>query len=488
MAVHCLRCVAWCLLATAACQVSGRLLFATKTPYDLSRKLFGAFFEETLKRPVLRSSFFPADACTPLHLSVLLRHGSRFPSPGDVEDVAEFVRRLHESDIGEEFAHLKNWTNPFTMDVTKTLGHAGFVENVDIAKRTVANFERLFSGSKSSADAGRPDIALVASNTSRTVDSAKGFATGLSHALSIRDLSEDLKLDNSLLRFFDTCQRYVKTVESNKSAAADFHTFRHGPEMQAAADRVSKRLGLRAGPPLTTDELKTIWVMCGYETSLFRDRPSSWCKLLTPEDTDTLEYTWDLKSYWKKAHGHEVNYAQSCPLIDRIIGNLEGAAAGRPGVPKLAAYFAHAETVLPVLAALGLFNDSVPLLASNFDRHRASRSFRSSYIASFACNVALVLYRCQPPGARGTPVHPHWGDTLAEHMVQLMVNEHAVPFPFAGGRLAVPYSEVLAHYAHRTGSACRFADVCSMSDTAHQSTHPEAGGLPSAAQGRRDEL
>lgn len=60
---------------------------------------------------------------------------------------------------------------------------------------------------------------------------------------------------------------------------------------------------------------------------------------------------------------------------------------------SVVAYFTHSGTLLKVFARLGLFNDSVPLLGSNFDHHRNSRKWRTSVIDPFATNIAFVLYR-----------------------------------------------------------------------------------------------
>lgn len=64
-----------------------------------------------------------------------------------------------------------------------------------------------------------------------------------------------------------------------------------------------------------------------------------------------------------------------------------------PSSPSVVAYFTHSGTLLKVIARLGLFNDSVPLLGNNFDHHRNSRKWRTSVIDPFATNLAFVLYK-----------------------------------------------------------------------------------------------
>lgn len=56
-------------------------------------------------------------------------------------------------------------------------------------------------------------------------------------------------------------------------------------------------------------------------------------------------------------------------------------------------YFTHDAALHMMLAALGVAHDDVPLLASNMDQ-QAKREFRTSFIGSFAANLAAVFYQC----------------------------------------------------------------------------------------------
>ncbi|VDP43178.1 unnamed protein product [Schistosoma mattheei] len=76
-------------------------------------------------------------------------------------------------------------------------------------------------------------------------------------------------------------------------------------------------------------------------------------------------------------------------------------------------WFGHAETILPIVAALGIFNNSIghstlhKLTADSFDERLrmiydtdvpSPTMFRTSYIAPFAGNVAFLLYYCPDLG------------------------------------------------------------------------------------------
>jgi multiple inositol-polyphosphate phosphatase / 2,3-bisphosphoglycerate 3-phosphatase len=136
-------------------------------------------------------------------------------------------------------------------------------------------------------------------------------------------------------------------------------------------------------------------------------------------------------------------------------------------------YFGHAETVVPVLAALGLFKDGFPLLAADFGSHAAKqRKFRVSHISPFAVNVALVLYEKQDfadsgtePSARVDDSLPQQSDTADHYMLELLFKEKSMEFPFAT-RILWPYSEVRRKYEEYI-DRCDFHKIC---ESAERST------------------
>lgn len=190
-----------------------RQLHATKTPYSEAKDLMQSYLEHThegLKsRPISNGNFHPS-VCTPKQLTLMLRHGTRFPSSGDIKRVAKFMEKLPHVDLVQEFATLKNWHNDFTKENEKILSESGRQENVDIASRFIQNFPSLFEA----AVMDRNRFEFVASNTQRTKASAEGFAQGMAESLSlIKDqVFEQLELRNDLLRFFENCANYKYQV------------------------------------------------------------------------------------------------------------------------------------------------------------------------------------------------------------------------------------------------------------------------------------
>ena len=115
-------------------------------------------------------------------------------------------------------------------------------------------------------------------------------------------------------------------------------------------------------------------------------------------------------SYYQKGYGLALNYHMACPLLSELITVIKEKVSGDPArameVAKLR--FAHAETIIPLIAILGLFNESnhdmkgdptkvnhtLPLCFSEIQEEMEARTWRTSLFASFAGNVAMILYKC----------------------------------------------------------------------------------------------
>ena len=107
----------------------------------------------------------------------------------------------------------------------------------------------------------------------------------------------------------------------------------------------------------------------------------------------------------------------SIELVRKMSESVE--AAQHTEWPRAMFRFGHAENVLPLVLQLGLYRDQDPLTAeSAID---APRLWRTSRIAPFGTNVAVVLYRC-----------------AAGFFVQVRHNERAVALPDCGSPLPSP--------------------------------------------------
>ena len=79
-----------------------------------------------------------------------------------------------------------------------------------------------------------------------------------------------------------------------------------------------------------------------------------------------LEFADDLKFYWKDGYGFDINWKMTQPLMAELTQKLSQLKSGDPDTLPAYLYFGHSESTNNVLAALGLYKDTSPLVASQW--------------------------------------------------------------------------------------------------------------------------
>ena len=118
--------------------------------------------------------------------------------------------------------------------------------------------------------------------------------------------------------------------------------------------------------------------------------------------------------------------------------------------------FAHAETLGPLYAALGVFSDKEALRADNFHAQKG-RLFRTSLILPFAANLQFVLYECEPQEP-DTTAEDDETETIAEYYLKLLVNERVEKFPGCEEEMC-PYTKVREALKEQIDE-CNFVQMC----------------------------
>uniref|UniRef100_G3P3F8 2,3-bisphosphoglycerate 3-phosphatase n=1 Tax=Gasterosteus aculeatus aculeatus TaxID=481459 RepID=G3P3F8_GASAC len=181
-----------------------------------------------------------------------------------------------------------------------------------------------------------------------------------------------------------------------------------------------------------TDMAEAAFYLCAYEFAI-KTVNSPWCRLFDEVDAQVLEYANDLKQFWKRAYGHDINSKSSCILFHDAFSRLDNAASeirlGKQVTEAVTVQVGHAETLLPLLTLLGFFKDSDALTSTNYAT-QAQRSFRTSHMLPYAANLLLVLYDCGG----------------GELRLQPLLNEKPMTFPGLTGTPVPLYEDVKDHY------------------------------------------
>ncbi|KAL7990437.1 hypothetical protein Chor_013867 [Crotalus horridus] len=259
--------------------------------------------------PALSGFPLPPASCTPLHLSAVVRHGTRFPTRKQIEKLARLHGLLRgdgkRCSVAERLARWEMWYQP---DMDGKLAPKGERDMRMLAKRLVARFPSLLAPGRR--------LAFTSSSKHRCVDSSGAFRAGLREALygQLSDgeknaldagvtvaanavtLTETFEINDKLMRFFDHCEKFVRDVEDNDTALYEVDAFKESPEMMKIVNKTTHTLCLPV-EDLNADLLQV------------------------------LEYLNDLKQYWKRAYGYNINSQSSCVLFQDIFKNLDKAVS-----------------------------------------------------------------------------------------------------------------------------------------------------------------
>ena len=428
-----------CAHVLAKTRGSIRRNFATKSRYPV----YDATDIDVSKTPV---------GCTPLHLNMVSRHGTRYPSNKDIiemKELADYINQFHKDETTYESLKLP-WVNRFQHG-GKFLAEVGEEELYNISKRVLKRFPSLFTPKYS----GEQHY-FVSTVTPRASQSASAFAFGLFEGTGNLGRAKfqpvaitTTNLTEPVLRFFDACSEYKQEVSENKKISLrELQKFKEGPEMENLKRVLARRLNITDHSGLTSDNIQSMFLSCAYELAIYGE--GQWCSVLDDSEFDVIEYLYDIKNYWKRGYGYKINYEMSCMLLKNLTESIENVIKYLKTLDphtKAIFHFAHAETIIPLVCLLGLYKDKEPLLANNYQEQK-TRLFRTSYIAPFSGNVAVVLFTCK-----------NVEENFDSFYVQVLVNEKPAALPCCDEKEMCPLYQFRKCFDN-ISRQCDFAKMC----------------------------
>lgn len=419
---------------------TGSSRFGTKAAY-----FFNASAASTLKT---------STNCRPVHLNMIIRHGSRYPSDGDREDIDKLLTKLNSIYNASSPFRYKNLTIPWNKPTewknakASELSQVGEIEQYNIAARYRAWFSQVFEN-----DYWNKYYSFVASDKLRNAQSAIAFAFGLFEGKGPLASSKfqpvaiefaGREKDDKLLNSYKACPRYE--IDVKEHGLQEVEKFMEGPEVKNVTRRLEERLQLTGKVSLTFDYVEKIFRLCSFGV-MNRD-DYTWCPLLDHEDMKVLEYQADLEAYYEHSYGNQLSYKVVCPLLSQMSTNLKEFSEGKidaRGVFR----FSSSGTLTALLTILGLYRDTVPLTAGNY-REQNNRLFRLSNMVTMSANIAMVLFACNSTEMAGKH----------QFKVQLLVNEVPVGLSCCQGNMECTLEQFLSCYEEIV-KGCDFDAMCS---------------------------
>jgi len=252
----------------------------------------------------------------------------------------------------------------------------------------------------------------------------------------IYSFSESKGRDNKL-RFFEECKKY-KELEESSAYTMDKKAYqdRYFPKI---AKNITNIIGAEDHWKVTEKDVTLIMEMCSAEYNMNNTR-DRFCSLFSQEDFESIELYYDIGAYHTMGYGWDLSYQIACPLVSDIIGKMERKINGSDN-SKAFLRFAHAETIVPLLARMGLFKDPFQISWNTDSQLLKDRKWKTSHFATFASNVAFALYRCP-----------------TDYKVEVSINEGQIAFEKCNNEIFCSFSQFrnMFDFIHK----CDFDNIC----------------------------
>ncbi|XP_075072481.1 multiple inositol polyphosphate phosphatase 1 [Mixophyes fleayi] len=427
--------------------------FGTKSRYEEINPFL-------LTNPLLvtRKQDLLPNTCTPLQIVSVIRHGTRYPTKKQIMKLKKMYSLIQKSESKSELVQdLQSWDMWYDDWMDGQLVKKGEEDMKNLAHRLASLFPSLFTVDKFQ----KCNMSFITSSKHRCVDSTKAFINGLAHGYFrlphppedelIGVTCREPVVNDTLMRFFDHCEKFVVQVEDNEKAMHEVDTFKKGPEMSKVLRKISTLLSVPE-QELNADLIQVAFFTCSFELAINNIVNSPWCSLFDEEDAKVLEYLNDLKQYWKRGYGFDINSRSSCNLFQHIFQHLDTAVSESKRSQQISTpvvmQFGHAETLLPLLALMGLFKDEKPLTADSFATQNEHK-FRSGRIVPYASNLVFVLYHCDLAES-----------PKEEYQVQVLLNENLLPLPHSNQSVCL-FDDLKKQYSHLLHS-CHVKEECEL--------------------------
>lgn len=296
---------------------------------------------------------------------------------------------------------LKTWKNPYANLTPGSLHPTGMEQLYEIAVR-------LRNGELKDLVDSRGFVPhrhrFTSSETPRTTQSAQVWSVGFFHDSEHKDaLGEQLSIRYSpkatdwILRFFEACEKF-RHEDDQGLYHKEHELFREAfiDGEGGIADSVLARLGL-SETKFDKKHVFALYRLCAFEASL-DGLDEGFCSIFNADELEAFEYYKDLSFYWARSHGNGLGKTLAAQLLKSILLDLDGLVeknAMKSGEPEVAHFmFGHAETLVPLVSLLGLFDDGIEWRHDMPREDWIARNFKSSHIVPFSANIGLLLHRC----------------------------------------------------------------------------------------------
>jgi multiple inositol-polyphosphate phosphatase / 2,3-bisphosphoglycerate 3-phosphatase len=417
------------------------------------QNLSGRFFLFPLH---FRAFSFLRSPVSPILLFMFdVRHGSRAPTSDDIDNLsklqaildAERAKILHLNST--MFGWMLKWKNPFPLALAGELDEVGEIEHYHIARRVLADYPDAFAS---------PYVSIA--YPIRTTEVPRASRSGNAFGYGLFENKGELgtcqfkpfyqysvnKTRDLELRFFKVCPKFQSRVLANTTTYSEKNKV-----LEAYTPQIATRLSKVLNWTVSDKTITIMFRACAFEYALNKTR-DQWCSIFTKEEFLIYEYSDDLSFFYESGYGGEgLGYRIACPLLKDMVNKFDAKINFDPDyqIERAHLRFAHAETLVPFVTMMGLYNDSYQWKADSPWDRISQRQWRTSIISPFAGNFMLILYNCSAATDGG-----------AQYRVKMLHNEKEFSLgPRCNNQMYCPYDDFKRVYLTEPLS-CNFDALC----------------------------
>lgn len=374
--------------------------------------------------PIVKdSSVFFQDDMVPFYINHLGRHGARFPTSGkalnrvmEILESAQRENRLKSRGL-TLLSIIQNLLGTFDGQWGK-LSVVGEEEQQGIARRMIEHYPQLFSDSAK--------VQAIATYVPRCIHSMDAFlACMVEFNSSLHIQRNEGRQYNGILRFFDLNQSYVDYKE-NGDWRPIYETF---VRQKISPVSVMKNFFLESGQE--TDKEAEEFVMALFSIAAIlpdTGATTSLDGLFTIDEWHNYWQTQNLRQYMSKSSspvGQMLPVAIAWPLLSEFVHSVDEVIKGKSDI-RANFRFAHAETVIPFVALMGIEGTDVQVSVPD----SVSKYWKDYEIAPMAANVQWIFYH----------------DKAQEIWVKILLNEKEMTLPVSTSRFPYYRWEIVCMY------------------------------------------
>jgi len=367
--------------------------------------------------------------CDITFAQVLSRHGGRVPTSGKSVLYAETINRIQRSALNFSgiYAFFTNYTYTLGADQLTAFGEQQMVNSG-------TDFFARYSGGADLASTAIPFLRV--SGQQRVIVSAQKFSQGFHEAKVAAGDSKDAQYPYDVVVISEAAG---SNNTLNHGLCANFEVSNTSSIVQNAfassfVPAISSRLN--SGLPnanLTDHDTINLMDLCPFETVASPlGMPSQFCALFTQDEWKQYDYYQTLGKYYGYGPGSPLGPTQGVGYVNELIARLTGKAVvdhtssnstldGDPTTfplgRNLYADFGHDNDMTAIFAALGLYNSTPPLSATDLMTVEEMKGYSAAWTVPFAARAVFEKMACSG---------------VEDEMVRVIVNGRVLPLEMCG--------------------------------------------------------